>query len=280
MGDAADRVARKETDLDQAIKDFEAIVSDEDPPGDWGFKSLKQLTKTTFRRKQFERALGYYKRLLPYTKKAVTRKSVSRRLAGLTSQHGREGDQRHSRLRVQQLGARYDRHAAVLRVDADQSRRGQERGARRSVGPADRQRLSLKTNLKLAKLWLDRREYGRLTKASSCHSPALTSQLIRQLHASIAPKDSDADADADNTRGTILLEIYALEIQMYSDIKDNKKLRAIYEQTLSVRSAVPHPRIMGVIRECGGKMHMFESARLIASLGLIGRRGVVGCAAR
>ena len=67
---------------------------------------------------------------------------------------------------------------------------------------------------------------------------------------------------------------------MYSDIKDNKKLRAIYEQTLSVRSAVPHPRIMGVIRECGGKMHMFESARLTACLGLIGRRGVVGCAAR
>lgn len=123
-----------------------------------------------------------------------------------------------------------------------------------------RQRLSLKTNLKLAKLWLDRREYGRLTKASSWVYSALIPQLIRQLHASIAPKESDTDADADNTRGTILLEIYALEIQMYSDMKDNKKLRAIYEQTLSVRSAVPHPRIMGVIRECGGKMHMFESA--------------------
>ncbi|KAJ9127261.1 hypothetical protein QFC24_001499 [Naganishia onofrii] len=32
----------------------------------------------------------------------------------------------------------------------------------------------------------------------------------------------------------------------------------IYEATLRVRSAIPHPRIMGVIRECGGKMWMAE----------------------
>lgn len=39
-----------------------------------GFKALKQLTKITFKLKRFEDSLGYYKRLLPYTKSAVTRK--------------------------------------------------------------------------------------------------------------------------------------------------------------------------------------------------------------
>jgi COP9 signalosome complex subunit 2 len=29
---------------------------------------------------------------------------------------------------------------------------------------------------------------------------------------------------------------------------------------MRVRNAIPHPRIMGVIRECGGKMWMMESA--------------------
>jgi hypothetical protein len=29
-------------------------------------------------------------------------------------------------------------------------------------------------------------------------------------------------------------------------------------QALSVKSAIPHPRIMGIIRECGGKMHMAD----------------------
>nr|GMD14603.1 COP9 signalosome complex subunit 2 [Ipomoea batatas]GMD17676.1 COP9 signalosome complex subunit 2 [Ipomoea batatas] len=32
----------------------------------------------------------------------------------------------------------------------------------------------------------------------------------------------------------------------------------LYLKALSVKSAIPHPRIMGIIRECGGKMHMAE----------------------
>ena len=31
-------------------------------------------------------------------------------------------------------------------------------------------------------------------------------------------------------------------------------------QSLRIKSAIPHPRIMGVIRECGGKMHMTEGS--------------------
>ena len=32
----------------------------------------------------------------------------------------------------------------------------------------------------------------------------------------------------------------------------------IYNASNAVRSAIPHPRIMGVIKECGGKMWMGE----------------------
>jgi len=105
-----------------------------------------------------------------------------------------------------------------------------------------KQRLLVKTNLKLAKLWLDRKEYGRLSK------------ILRQLHASCQADDGTDD----QRKGTHLLEIFALEIQMYTATKNSKKLKALYQQCLSVKSAIPHPRIMGVIRECGGKMHMSE----------------------
>lgn len=47
---------------------------------------------------------------------------------------------------------------------------------------------------------------------------------------------------------------------MFSDLRENKKLKATYEATLKVRSAMPHPRILGVIKECGGKMWMAERA--------------------
>lgn len=52
-------------------------------------------------------------------------------------------------------------------------------------------------------------------------------------------------------KGTQLLEVYALEIQMYTEQKNNQKLKALYEQSLHIKSAIPHPLIMGVIRGRG-----------------------------
>lgn len=66
------------------------------------------------------------------------------------------------------------------------------------------------------------------------------------------------DSEDQSQRGTQLLEIYALEIQMHNEMRNVKKLKEIYNASNSVRSAIPHPRIMGVIKECGGKMWMGE----------------------
>jgi hypothetical protein len=38
-----------------------------------------------------------------------------------------------------------------------------------------------------------------------------------------------------------LLEVYALQIQMYTAQKDNKKLVSIYEKALRTKSGVAHP---------------------------------------
>ena len=99
--------------------------------------------------------------------------------------------------------------------------------------------LWFKTNTKLGKLCFDQGDFGRLAK------------IIKQLHLSCQSMD-------DVKKGTRLLEVYALEIQMYTEQKNNKKLKALYEQSLHIKSAIPHPLIMGVIRECGGKMHLRE----------------------
>ena len=69
-----------------------------------------------------------------------------------------------------------------------------------------------------------------------------------------------------------MLELYAIEIQMFSELKETRKLKVrrgsrgfanvlkeIYGASMKVKNAIPHPRIMGVIRECGGKMWMMES---------------------
>jgi len=46
---------------------------------------------------------------------------------------------------------------------------------------------------------------------------------------------------------------------MYTAQKNNKQLKSLYEKSLQIKSAIPHPHIMGVIRECGGKMHLREN---------------------
>ena len=113
------------------------------------------------------------------------------------------------------------------------------------------------------------------------------------------------DGSDDPKKGTQLLEVYALEIQMHSEQvaplpdltcprprpglgeacgalaqlylgfvrtlgpasrrltrhvlqRNAKALKGLYHKALSVKSAIPHPRILGVIRECGGKMHMHQ----------------------
>jgi COP9 signalosome complex subunit 2 len=60
------------------------------------------------------------------------------------------------------------------------------------------------------------------------------------------------------------LEIFALEIQMLTETKNTKKLKQVYEQCLTVKSAIPHPKIMGIIRECGGKMHMIQKGMFLS----------------
>lgn len=74
---------------------------------------------------------------------------------------------------------------------------------------AKNDRLWFKTNIKLGKLYFDVRDYKRLSK------------ILKQLHTSC----QNADGSDDLKKGTQLLEIYALEIQMYTAQKNNKKLK-------------------------------------------------------
>ncbi|KAJ6219660.1 hypothetical protein RDWZM_005472 [Blomia tropicalis] len=108
---------------------------------------------------------------------------------------------------------------------------------------AKNDRLWFKTNIKLGKLYYDCLDFKRLSK------------ILKQLHLSCQNEDGSDDLK----KGTQLLEIYALEIQMYTAQKNNKKLKKLYEGSLCIKSAIPHPLIMGVIRECGGKMHLREA---------------------
>jgi len=214
--------SKKEESPEQALKEFAAIVDQDEPKSDWGFKALKQSTKLLFLTLHRPNdALKSYMRLLTYTKSTVTRNYAEKTINGILDY---VGGGKGGPVEVMVLERFYQATKDALRE-------------------ARNERLSAKTNLKLAKLWLDRREYTRLSK------------LIHELH---SVTETSANGEDQSQKGTQLLEIYALEIQMHNETKNYKKLKEIYNASNSIRSAIPHPRIMGIIKECGGKMWMGE----------------------
>jgi hypothetical protein len=78
-----------------------------------------------------------------------------------------------------------------------------------SFQSTNNERLWLKTNIKLAKLWLERKDYRQLA------------DKVRELHRSCQKEDGTDDP----SKGTYSLEIYSLEILMYAETRNNKRLK-------------------------------------------------------
>jgi len=210
----------KQSDPDEAIDEFLGIPPLEQDKGEWGFKGLKQAVKLEFKHGRYEKAAEHYEELLTYVKSAVTRNYSEKSINNMLDLIEKTAESPEATRSVEKFYS--------LTLQSFQSTKNE--------------RLWLKTNVKLAKLLLDRKEYTDVSKK------------LRELHKACQHEDGTDDA----SKGTYLLEIYALEIQMFAETKNNKQLKALYQRALKVKSAVPHPRIMGIIRECGGKMHMSE----------------------
>lgn len=104
------------------------------------------------------------------------------------------------------------------------------------------QRLWFSTSMKLAKLHLDMGDVQKLQK------------IVRTLHKTCQKPDGSDDV----SKGSQLLEVYAMEIQMCSLTKNSLRMKEIYPKTINLTSAVADPRNVAVIRESGGKMFMSE----------------------
>jgi COP9 signalosome complex subunit 2 len=78
-----------------------------------------------------------------------------------------------------------------------------------SFQSANNERLWLKTNIKLARLWFARRNFRQLES------------ILRDLHKACQKEDGSDDP----SKGTLSLEIYALEIQMHAETRNNKRLK-------------------------------------------------------
>mmetsp|Transcript_11291 Transcript_11291/g.33951 ORF Transcript_11291/g.33951 Transcript_11291/m.33951 type:complete len:442 (-) Transcript_11291:274-1599(-) len=207
-------------DYKGALDGFWKVVQMESEKGEWGFKSYKQIVKVYYKMGETEKMLSAYRELLTYTQIAVTRNQSEKKINSLLDTVSNSTD-------TQLLQGFYQ----ITLESLGESSTANER-------------LWFKTNLKLCGLWFRTQEYGRAIRT------------LKDLHKSCQVEGGKDDLK----KGTQLLEIYALEIQIYTQQKNNKKLKELYNRALAIKSAIPHPRIMAIIRECGGKMHMHDRA--------------------
>ncbi|GMI41513.1 hypothetical protein TeGR_g2527 [Tetraparma gracilis] len=107
-------------------------------------------------------------------------------------------------------------------------------------GAAPNPRLWFKCSLKLGQLLLDLNDVPRFA------------QTVEALLAAAE------EADREGNGGTTLMEIYCLQIQMYSKTRSVPRLKELYGKAVRLQNNVPHPRTLGIIQECGGKMYMSE----------------------
>eukprot|EP00794_Sanderia_malayensis_P009733 gene9733-10727_t len=223
--------ALKEEDPVAALDSFVKVLVLEQEKGEWGFKALKQMVKINFKL-----ALALKPDLVQTLSSSGQYEEMVKRYKELLLYIKSAVTRNHSEKSInsildfistsKQMELLQDFYETTLDALKD----------------AKNDRLWFKTNCKLGKLYYDGEEFGKLAK------------IIKELRKSCQNDQGEEDLK----KGTQLLEIYALEIQMYTAQKNNKKLKALYEQSLYIKSAIPHPLIMGVIRECGGKMHLRE----------------------
>ncbi|EMF08001.1 PCI-domain-containing protein [Sphaerulina musiva SO2202] len=205
---------------EEAIVEFLGVPALEKEKGDWGFKGLKQAIKLEFKLGRYEDAVKHYAELLTYVKSAVTRNYSEKSINNMLDFIEKNAEDEAANECMEKF------YSKTLE----------------SFQATNNERLWLATNTKLARLWLAQKDYPRLT------------EKVRELHKACQREDGTDDP----SKGTYSMEAYALEIQMYAETRNNKRLKGLYQRALKVRSAVPHPKIMGIIRECGGKMHMSE----------------------
>lgn len=103
----------------------------------------------------------------------------------------------------------------------------------------NQERLWFQIQLKLARTYLEQSAHDKMTTA------------LREAHdACKLPDGSD-----DRTKGGLLIEVYALYLQLYSALKDKKMLKEVFAKTKDLSGEITEPRAMSVVRECWGKMY-------------------------
>lgn len=231
----------RETDLNEAVQAFEGVITSERQElksegknygsGPWSFKALKQLVKLHLRTGNANEVMRHYQRLLECVAEGeVSPNAVEKGINGMLDRISllyQGTSSRNAPLQADPQVFARDVYEATLKIFHPRT------------GSSPNERLWFKTNIKYGQLLYELNETAKLQR------------ILKDLKGT-----QEGDSDEASGTSTQSMEIYALQIQLYSRQKDNKKLREVFNKAMAVRGGIPHPRTLALIQELGGKMHM------------------------
>mmetsp|Transcript_14885 Transcript_14885/g.21951 ORF Transcript_14885/g.21951 Transcript_14885/m.21951 type:complete len:498 (+) Transcript_14885:171-1664(+) len=232
----------RENDLGEAAAAFEKVIELDreggNEHGQWSHKALKQLVKLHLRTGDTNEILRHYNRMLTcIAHGSISPNAVEKGVNGML-------DRVSSLLQGNSLSKVEDAQKLASQVYECTVKLFDPKGN----GSVPNDRLWFKTNLKYGQLLYETNETTKL------------SALLRDLKTTQSQGAESSFTSSTNTpsssSSTHLMEIHALQIQLYSRQKDNKKLREVFNRAMAVRGGIPHPRTIALIQEFGGKMHM------------------------
>lgn len=139
-------------------------------------------------------------------------------------------------------------------------------------------RLAFRTRLRLAALWLDQRAHDKaaglldelLEEQNAQPQPQQPQQPPESRMGEAPPASAGATGAAavpgigvgvgDARAGTATLDVLALQIRLRTECGDAaRSLKPLHRAaSAAVALAIPHPRVVGVVRECGGLVAMAD----------------------
>lgn len=228
--------------------------------GPWSYKAIKQLVKLHLRSLDGNSAVKDYERLLRVASSPDAKISPNAMEKGVNNMLDRVS----SLINNNSSNNADNALSSVLAPLAQNIYDSTLKAFHPTSGIAPNERLWFKTNLKYGQLLYEMNETAKLQLVirdllqSSGQSTDILEGSATSKSSSSAMMISSTTTDSASTGGTHVMEIAALQIQLYSRLKDTKKLRAAYHRAMSVRCGIPHPRTLALIQELGGKMHMSQ----------------------
>ena len=232
--DSLEQDCSKPVDFEKAIEAFGTVVVMEDEsgqPGEWGFKAMKQVVKL--------RLKGCADASISTKEEEKKKKNVALAIESLGKLLTYVDSKAVTKNKSEKV-----LNSLLETMNQMEDRELLEQFYEKTLKTMTREaneRLWFKIQLKLCKLWLKWQNFAAMGKT------------LKELKQSCEDESGNYAA----SKGTQLLEVYAMGFKCIG-AKEYKKLKELYRESLAIKSAIPHPRILGIIRECGGKMHIAE----------------------